>query len=90
MRPLSVSSRVLSGNAASAIHGAAIALAAASPEHTRPASELARHLLETSWLRDASTWEPSGRFRRRSCCLIYRAAPDAASALCGDCILATR
>lgn len=31
---------------------------------------------------------PVRAFRRRSCCLIYRAAPGGAGALCGDCVLA--
>ena len=30
---------------------------------------------------------PDGAFRRRSCCLIYRAAPGRRGALCGDCAL---
>jgi ferric iron reductase protein FhuF len=28
-----------------------------------------------------------GRFRRRTCCLIYRAAPGRDGAVCGDCVL---
>lgn len=37
----------------------------------------------------AGTWTSTAPgFRRRSCCLIYRAAP-AATAVCGDCILNT-
>jgi hypothetical protein len=36
----------------------------------------------------ASAAGSAGPFRRRSCCLIYRAAPGGAGALCGDCVLA--
>ncbi|MER6791038.1 (2Fe-2S)-binding protein [Amycolatopsis mediterranei] len=28
-----------------------------------------------------------GQFRRRSCCLIYRASPERNSPICGDCVL---
>ncbi len=88
---LGVSRRVLWGNVASAVNGAATALAAAAPsrqvrERARQAAALllAQPRLEGTHTRQG----PDGRFRRRSCCLIYRAAPNSAGALCGDCVLA--
>ncbi|MGW7579150.1 (2Fe-2S)-binding protein [Streptomyces sp. NPDC054765] len=84
----SVSRHVLWGNVASAVHGAAAGIASAAPALARPARTAALRLLHQPRLRDAHTLEDgNGRFRRRSCCLIYRAAPDAAGAVCGDCVL---
>ncbi|WP_260636995.1 (2Fe-2S)-binding protein [Streptomyces angustmyceticus] len=88
----SVSRRVLWGNVASAVHGAAAGIASAAPAPARPAHAAALLFLHHPRLRDAHTLDdapgsPNTRFRRRSCCLIYRAAPDAAGATCGDCVL---
>ena len=96
---LSVSRRVLWGNVASAVNGAAAALAAGAPGPVAVrARTLAGLLQRQPALRGAS--DPSGPgtgggrgggFRRRSCCLIYRAAPPGAGGalpLCGDCVLA--
>ncbi|MEW2433534.1 (2Fe-2S)-binding protein [Streptomyces caniferus] len=96
----SVSPRVLWGNVASAVNGAATGIAAAAPALARPARTAALLLLHRPRLRDAHTLggpldgppddsasAPNTRFRRRSCCLIYRAAPNAAGATCGDCVL---
>ncbi|MFC1410109.1 hypothetical protein ACEZCY_12640 [Streptacidiphilus sp. N1-12] len=92
---LSVSRQVLWGNVASAVNGAAAALAATAPGPVAErARVLAAALQRQPALRGASTGPGAGRgFRRRSCCLIYRAAPAAAarsarSGLCGDCVLA--
>ncbi|MHA6761117.1 (2Fe-2S)-binding protein [Streptacidiphilus sp. PAMC 29251] len=94
---LSVSRQVLWGNVASAVNGAASALAATAPGPVAAGGRaLAAALLEQPALRGASTGaQPGpgapGGFRRRSCCLIYRAAPTgvgAGAALCGDCVLA--
>ncbi|HEX4701375.1 MAG TPA: (2Fe-2S)-binding protein, partial [Pseudonocardiaceae bacterium] len=71
---LSVSRRVLWGNVASALNGAASILA--------PARTLVTRLLAQPPLADTSTIV-DGRFLRRSCCLIYQAAAP----LCGDCVL---
>lgn len=85
----SVSSRILWGNVASAVNGAAAAVARAAPELAAPAGRLARLLVEQPLLRGSGTiTSGGGGFRRRSCCLIYRAAPDRAGGLCGDCVLA--
>lgn len=87
MRPFGVSTRVLWGNVASALTGARIALGAAEPRLTlRAQVELAR-VLEWGQLVGTSRTTPDGRFQRRSCCLIYRAAPDRRGPLCGDCVL---
>lgn len=85
---LPVPARVLWGNVASAVHGAATMLGAASPAHAEPARRLAALLLEHPALRGAATGAPgTPEFRRRSCCLIYRAAPGAVGSVCADCVL---
>jgi hypothetical protein len=77
-----VSAKVLWGNVASAINGAATMLA-----NPRTAA-FARDLLDTPLLRDTSTRRADGRFQRRSCCLIYQAAAQPSrDAVCGDCVL---
>lgn len=85
-----ISRRILSGNAASALAGAATALSLTRPDLAVPARTLLADLLHHPKLRDAAQFEPSGSLRRRSCCLIYRAAPGANGALCGDCVLVPR
>ena len=87
---LSVSPKVLWGNVASAVNGAATVLAGRRPELAAGARAAAGTLLARPALRGAGATGPSAAapFRRRSCCLIYRAAPDRAGALCGDCVLA--
>jgi hypothetical protein len=83
---MSVSPIVLHGNIASAVNAAAAMIAAARPDLATQAATIASALLSTPEL--AGTWTSSAEgFRRRSCCLIYRAAPAATSAVCGDCIL---
>jgi hypothetical protein len=80
--PLRVSPRILKGNVASAVNGAVLAIGRSGPEACyRRACELAASLYALPVLRGAATFDP---FRRRSCCLLYRAAPGA---LCADCIL---
>jgi hypothetical protein len=85
--PFAVSDHILRGNVASAINGAFVALTNAAPELADPAREAAGTLLAHPTLRDSHT--TNGKFRRRSCCLIYRAAPNHKGALCGDCVLST-
>jgi len=83
MRVYSVSERVLWGNVASAINGAATMIG------TARAAEVASQLLDLPPLRTTSTRLADGRFRRRGCCLIYQASPDnRRAAVCGDCVLA--
>jgi ferric iron reductase protein FhuF len=87
-RPLSVSPHILWGNVASATHGAASMIETCRPAWADRSRLIASLLLDQPPLRGASSAPAGGRFRRRSCCLIYRAAPGRAGALCGDCVLA--
>ncbi len=89
-RPFGVSPRVLWGNVASALNGACGILARARPDHAPRINAVFSALLRQPALAD--TWQISldDRFQRRSCCLIYRAAPGRAGALCGDCVLLGR
>jgi hypothetical protein len=83
---MSVSPVVLQGNVASAVNGAASMIARARPDLTTRLATIASALLGAPELAGTWTGSPTG-FRRRSCCLIYRASPAATSAVCGDCIL---
>ena len=82
-----VSPHILLGNTASAVNGAATMIAVAHPRLGPRTAELAASLLSRPPLLAQSGAAPDGAFRRRSCCLIYRAAPDRRGALCGDCVL---
>jgi hypothetical protein len=82
-----VSPHVLRGNTASALDGAARMIAAARPEAAERAGALAGLVLERGSLRGSGRRTATGAFQRRSCCLIYRAAPGRSGALCGDCAL---
>jgi len=80
------------GNIASAVHGAVTVLTAGRPH--RRVHDLAGLLLDRPELRGAATGGPgTPGFRRRNCCLIYRAAgpvpsaPGAVRPVCGDCVL---
>jgi hypothetical protein len=83
-----VSDRILWGNVASAINGAATMIASTRPDLADRAATVAEDLLDTPLLRDTSTRRADGRFQRRSCCLIYQAAATPnRNAVCGDCVL---
>ena len=83
---MSVSPIVLDGNIASAVNAAAAMIAAARPGLATRAAAVRRTVLNAPQL--AGTWTGGAEgFRRRSCCLIYRASPAATSAVCGDCVL---
>ena len=83
-----VSGKVLWGNVASAINGAATMIASTRPDLADRAAALADELFGTPPLHDASTRRANGRFQRRSCCLIYQAAArPSRDAVCGDCVL---
>lgn len=89
---LSVSPKVLWGNVASAVNGAATVLAGQRPDRAAEARAAAALLLAHPALRGTALTGTAvtgagTRFRRSSCCLIYRAAPGRAGALCGDCVL---
>lgn len=86
---LSVSHRVVWGNVASAVNGAATMVGVARPDLAARAVGTADSLLGLPPLRGTGIRTPDGRFRRRSCCLIYQASPDTGrNAVCGDCVLA--
>jgi hypothetical protein len=91
---LGVSPHILWGNTASAVHSAArlAAEGAHSPAGGGPqAAERARRLgtllLQAPALARVTRQDGPRGFRRRTCCLIYRAAPGRAGSLCGDCAL---
>lgn len=87
-RAFSVPTGVLWGNVASAVNGAAVVLTRARPDLADAADDLVAELLTSEPLRDTGI-RRRGDFRRRSCCLIYQAAPrDAPRQVCGDCVLA--
>src|SRR6185437_5101037 len=84
-----VSRRVLRGNVASAVNAAAAQVAWRRPDLAAGAWQAAARLFARPHLRDERN--PSGpAFRRSSCCLFYRLAPGTPSAVCGDCVLASR
>jgi hypothetical protein len=82
-----VSPHILLGNTASAVNGAATMIAAARPRLALRTAEFTASLLSRPPLRAQYGRASDGGFRRRSCCLIYRAAPSGRGALCGDCAL---
>lgn len=84
--PVKMAPRLLAGNSASALVGSAAQLLRSRPGLRAPLTGLTRELLETGRL--WGTGEVTGlelTFRRRSCCLYYR-APNGSK--CGDCCLA--
>lgn len=87
MRSFGVSRHVLHGNVVSALNGARIALSSADPSAAAQARAVWSRALSAPAL--AGTWRTTveGRFQRRSCCLIYQAAPGRRGAVCGDCVL---
>ena len=86
---MSVSPRVLWGNVASAVNGAATMIAAARPDLAAPAAETAMAMLRYPAITGTYQGRPLQGFRRRNCCLIYRLSPSVPS-YCGDCILGSR
>src|SRR5690348_8454854 len=83
---MAVSPRVLWGNVASAVNGAAAMIAAARPDLAGPAAETAAAMLANPALTGSYQGRPLQGFRRRNCCLIYRLSL-AAPAYCGVCVL---
>lgn len=81
-----LSSRILLGNAASALAGSLSVLTREHPEVADAAvGLLRRHLAVGSPLAGAGVMSDENRFTRRSCCLYYRVP---GGGLCGDCVLA--
>jgi FhuF 2Fe-2S C-terminal domain len=87
VRPFGLSEHVLWGNVASALNGACTALSTAAPAHAPRARAVLAAVLHHRVLAGTAQTSLDGRFQRRSCCLIYRAAPGRAGMVCGDCIL---
>jgi hypothetical protein len=88
---LSVSGLIGWGNVASAVNGAAAMLSRSRPARRDRATALAGALLATPPLAGRHCGVPAtAGFHRRSCCLIYRAAPDRRGGYCGDCVLTAR
>ena len=90
MEPLEAGLRVklapglLSGNIASALVGASAALLSVRPDLRQPVVTLTNSLLGTGRLAGSGVVTGDLGFRRRSCCLFYRAP---AGSKCGDCPL---
>jgi FhuF 2Fe-2S C-terminal domain/Ferric iron reductase FhuF-like transporter len=87
-RLVPVSGRVLWGNVASAVNTAAAQVAGQRPDLAEDAWQAAGRMFCLPWLRD-ERHPPGPTFRRSSCCLFYRIAPENPS-VCGDCVLARR
>ena len=84
---ITVSPRVLWGNVASAVNGAAAQVGARHPDLSRPAWTAAAALLSSPRL-SRERQPPGPAFRRSSCCLIYQAAATGRPCgVCGDCVL---
>jgi len=83
-----ISARVLWGNVASAVNGAAAQVAERQPDLAGPVWAAAAELFASPWL-SHETHPPGPGFRRASCCLIYKIAADRARArgVCADCVL---
>jgi len=82
-----VSPRVLWGNVASAVNGAAGMVAAQRADLGQQAWAVAAAFFRSPKL-GREHRPPGPSFRRSSCCLIYRLAPSAGPrAVCGDCVL---
>jgi FhuF 2Fe-2S C-terminal domain len=83
---MAVSPRVLWGNVASAVNGAATMIAATRPDLAGQGAEAAAALLGHPAMTGTYQGRPLRGFRRRNCCLIYRLSSER-PAYCGDCVL---
>lgn len=81
-----VSPRVLWGNVASAVNGAAGMVAAQRADLSQQAWSVAAAFFRSPRL-SRESHPPGPSFRRSSCCLIYRLAPAGSRPVCGDCVL---
>lgn len=84
---MAVSPRVLWGNVASAVSGAAAMIAGARPDLAAQAAAAATAMLRYPALTGTHEGSPGAGFRRRNCCLIYRLSPPGSASYCGDCVL---
>lgn len=89
-RRFGVSERVLWGNVASAVSGAATMITAARPDLAAAAAGAAATALRYPALAGTYRGNPGAGFRRRNCCLIYRLSSPGTTRYCGDCILEPR
>ncbi|SDG61660.1 (2Fe-2S)-binding protein [Klenkia brasiliensis] len=80
----SVSTRVLTGNVVSALHGTAVVVAGARPDLATRTRAVLDALLAAGPLAGTGGWRQGGGFARRSCCLLHR-LPGALP--CADCVL---
>jgi hypothetical protein len=83
---VSLSTRVLWGNVASAVNSATVQVAAKRPAAADAAQRVAEIMFHTPELRTERN-QPGPGFRRSSCCLIYRLSAERAKGTCGDCVL---
>ncbi|MEV4351115.1 (2Fe-2S)-binding protein [Actinoplanes sp. NPDC049596] len=88
-RRFALSGRVLWGNVASALGGAAGMIAnagaAAGPAPAGRAAEIVAATLDLPPLRGMASWKRPGVLARNNCCLYYRIP---GGGICGDCVLA--
>jgi hypothetical protein len=86
---MSVARRVLWGNVASAVYGASSMIGQARPDLRAQALAVAAALFGLPPLTGTAAVDADGRFRRRSCCLLYRIAhrEPSSRSVCGDCVL---
>ena len=87
---MATSRRVLWGNVASAINGAAAMISATQPALAAGAAATASAMLDFPALAEVYHGQPVTTIRRRNCCLIYRIASPPAYEYCGVCILSGR
>jgi hypothetical protein len=80
-----IAPRVLWGNVGSAANSAANLVQASHPD-AGPAAKLAADAILADPRIDGGELKSGPRFRRDSCCLIYRLA-EARQGVCGDCVL---
>lgn len=83
-----VSPRTLWGNAASVVHATHGIITRATPHLASRADDIAAGLLDTPRI-DPAERALTTPFRRHSCCLLHRMAPDHRPP-CGDCVLLGR
>jgi hypothetical protein len=84
---MAVSPRVLWGNVASAVNGAAAMIVESRPELAAPAASAATAMLRYPALTGTYRGSPGAGFCRRNCCLMYRLSLPGTARYCGDCVL---
>jgi len=87
IRQVRLSGRVLWGNVASTISATSRLIGAARPDLADRSQMLAGAIFQAPQLRTEHN-PPRPGFRRSSCCLYYRLAPERTGSTCSDCVLA--